>query len=73
MVYSGHIAIVRDGCFYRGEHTMSDKSNERESARELEVHTDQEKWAGCIKLEEPDVEGIAGGASRDEPIELPEI
>ena len=52
---------------------MSDKSNERESARELEVHTDQEKWAGCIKLEEPDVEGIAGGASRDEPIELPEI
>ena len=52
---------------------MSDKSKERERAQELEGHTDQERQADFKKLEESDVEGVAGGASSDEPIELPEI
>ena len=52
---------------------MSDEPNEREDIRELEAHTDRERQADYIKLEESDVEGIAGGASQDEPIELPEI
>ena len=52
---------------------MSDKSKESEGARKPEEHVDQEKRPGCKKLEESALEEVAGGASSDGPIELPEI